>query len=139
MNVPKWTEYPKGQVLEKDLPPGVWYRWVTDGPDVRMVALANGERMFTGRSGRDYYDPDVGPRRDSPVTILDWPDHCGPRPDTRHPTYEQVVKNAPSRDAYVVFCHSGGGKEFIKASAFSFGETSRATGKVLGYLEFPES
>jgi len=70
-----------------------------------------------------------------PVTILDWPSHCGPRPDAK-PTWKQIVEGAPSPEAAVVFVKNG--SEVVGAQVSYFQPHNytpdAANGTFLGYL-----
>lgn len=86
----KWQPMP---MLERDLPPGVEYtyagcpneRYLKCNDNQCVILMSNGRRTATV----------AGARMDLPVTILDWPDWCGPRP-TSTPTWADIIVGAPA-------------------------------------------
>ena len=98
---PRFVKWEGKRVLEKDLPPGVRYRRPHD--DTEWVALYGGLFMWADKYAVQTGADGITIKRDeTPVTIISWPDDCGPRPDER-PTWAEIIDNAPSPDALPVF------------------------------------
>lgn len=101
---PKLIRWKGAEIRECDLPEGVRYRLLNVA--LAYIATTGGRtvRVWDGES--EEFRLIERSRCDEPVHILDWPDHCGPRPDA-NPTWKQIVDGAPSPEAKLVFVKDG--------------------------------
>lgn len=106
MNIkPVFHPWEGAQILERDLPPGVRYRYTKGHAE---YIAAEGGRVVTvrDRDGNPCYCVPYERRGVHPVTIVNWPDWCGPRPDAQ-PTRNQIRTLAPHPDALTVWKEGG--------------------------------
>lgn len=102
---PEFHEWTGAELREWDLPAGVRYRLAC----VHAEYIAAEKGKFVTVRDLDgepcFYVPRYE-RGDTPVTILDWPDWCGPRPDAQ-PTFKQIREMAPNPRAQTVWLKDG--------------------------------
>ena len=111
-------------LLEKDLPPGVRYRMMPSSPGgpprefISATCLPSvlRIRVVDERGKRCFEAHGVG-RGSEPVTILDWPEWCGPRPDQPRPiTYADIREQAPTPGSNVVLAGRDGEEVWLTGS-----------------------
>lgn len=142
MKQPRFIPWKGPEILEKDLPPGVRYAYTDSihACQVEYISEASGACVeVQGGDGQPCFRFMCPPRTNTPVTILDWPDHCGPRP-CGFPTWGEIGDGSPSEYAQCVFRY--GAETTVGARARDIdphSSSSRPGGEFLGYLVWEDS
>lgn len=128
-----WDEVKPKQIREKDLPPGVRYSF---GHAAEWISATDCDNLVRVQvrltNGKPVCDACGLPRGHNAVTILDWPAHCGPRPDQeREFTYADIAKYAPSQGARTVWLI--GDLPCVGAAASHYADGAMGIDTFLGY------
>lgn len=133
MNV-RFVEWKPEPVREKDLPEGVRYKYTGSLKSEYVAASGTLRTQVADYCGTPCHQH-ASKRDDSPVTILDWPSWCGPRPEMNtRPTYKQIVERSPSQSAYFLFATLNGWKYTSGPVSLFVGDDSSVMDTFLGWL-----
>lgn len=105
MKQPRFIPW-ENKIFTEQLPAGVEYTFHST-PNARLLACMGGKTVLMANGAGTHCYSVQNTAHGIDVVILNWPEHCGPRPST-NPTWEEIKDNAPRPDAELRFRQPNG-------------------------------